>query len=126
MQNAMMVASIFGPFLMILGIWMLFYQDNLTKVCTSVKNTPGLLYVIGVINLLMGLFVLSQYSSWMWGLPFLVTLFGWVILIRGLCSFFIPHFLTHKKALSSSYLKLKGVILLVWGFGMCWLAFWMQ
>ena len=123
MQSAMWLASIFGPFLMIMGIWMLFYRENMMKVCTSVKNTPGIMYMMGVLNLLVGLTVISEFNEWAWNLPVLVTLFGWVVLIRGVMAFFVPHFLC-KKTMEAQTLQIKSLIVLVWGFGMCWLAFW--
>lgn len=125
MQNAMGMASIFGPFLVIVGIWMLFYHANMMKVITSVKTTPGVMYMMGVVNVLIGLTVLNQFNMWAWGLSLLVTIFGLVVLIRGLLGFFMPQFLVHKKVTAESYLKIKGIVVLVWGFGMCWLAFWM-
>jgi len=125
MQNAIGIASVFGPFLMILGIWMLFYHDNMMKVCTSAKNTPGVLYLTGVINLLIGLAVLSHFNMWGWGLPLLVTLFGWFMVLRGLMVFFLPQLLIRKTLSKPKTLTIKGIIFLVWGFGMCWLAYWM-
>ncbi|MBS0604730.1 MAG: hypothetical protein JSS60_06810 [Verrucomicrobia bacterium] len=95
------------------------------KVCTSVKNTPGVMYMMGVVNLLIGLTVLSQFNMWAWQLSLLVTIFGWVVLIRGLMAFFVPQFLVKKTMSKAQTLKIKGIIVLVWGFGMCWLAFWM-
>ena len=125
MQNAMWLASIFGPLLMILGVWMLFYHDNIVKVCASVKNTPCCLYVMSIINLLIGLTILNQFNVWMMGLSILVTLLGWFTLIRGLMALFVPHVLM-KWAHDPSWMKVKGIVPLVWGFGLCWLAFWMQ
>jgi hypothetical protein len=125
MQNAMWLASIFGPFLMILGIWMLFYRDNMMKVCNSIKSTPGLLYFSGILNLLIGLIVISEFSFWSWGLTVLVTLLGWALLVRGLMIFFLPQFLLKKTMGDGEMLRVKGVIILIWGFGLTWLAFWM-
>jgi hypothetical protein len=125
MQNAMSIASIFGPFLLIMGIWMLFYHANMMKVLASTKSTPGVLYVMGVINLLIGLTVLSGFNMWMWGPALLVTIFGWAITIRGLLAFFMPQFLVNKPMTDTNYLKVKGFIVLLWGIGMCWFAFWM-
>ncbi len=116
------VATIFGPFLMILGIWMLCYQANVKKVITSVKSTPGLMYVMGIINTLIGLAVLSTFNMWMPNLTILVTLFGWVIFLRGLLVFFAPQMLFSKTVTSPGYLKIKGVVFVVWGFGLSWIA----
>jgi len=126
MQNAMWLASIFGPLLMIIGIWMLFYHDNMAKVCTSCKNTPAVQYLMGFINLLIGLTILSQYNGWAWDLPLLVTLLGWVMLVRGLMALFVPQLLMKLSMSDPGWLKIKGIIPLIWGFGLCWLAFWMQ
>lgn len=125
MQSAMNMASIFGPFLLVLGIWKLFYHSNAMKVIASVKNSPASMYILGILNLLFGLTVLNQYNNWMWGLPLLVTILGWVLLIRGLLFYFMPHCLFHKNVTSGNAIKVKGVILLVWGFALCWFAFWM-
>jgi hypothetical protein len=123
MQHAMCLASIFGPFLMILGFWKLFYRSNVTKVITSIKTTPGVMYMLGVINLLVGLTVVSMFNMWVWNISLLVTLVGWALLVRGLLAFFFPQVLVHKKMATPGYFKVKGVVLLVWGFFLCWFAF---
>lgn len=125
MQNAMWLASVFGPFLMILGVWMLFYHDNMVKICASAKNTPCVIYVLALVNMLIGLTILSQFNVWMWGLSILLTLFGWFTLIRGIMGLFVPQVLL-KWAHDPSWMKVKGIVPLVWGFGLCWFAFWMQ
>ena len=125
MQNALWLASIFGPFLMILGVWKLLCSKEAMKVCTSMKANPCCVHMMGVINVLVGLTILSQFQMWSMGLSVLVTLFGWVVLIRGLLALFAPHYLCKKNMSHKNCLKVKGVIALVWGFGMCWLAFWM-
>ncbi len=125
MQNAIWLGSIFGPFLMILGIWMLFYRDNMMKVVASIKGNPGTLYLIGILNLFVGLVAISEFNEWSWGLSTLVTLFGWVLLARGLMVFFLPQVMLKKSMAHGDMLNVKAIIILVWGFGMSWLAFWM-
>jgi hypothetical protein len=112
--------------LMIIGVWMLFYHENMMKVCTSCKNTPVAQYIMGIINMIVGLVILNTYNMWAWNLPLLVTLLGWVTLVRGVMALFIPHLLTKLSMSDPGWLKVKGIIPLVWGFGLCWLAFWMQ
>lgn len=122
----MMVASVFGPLLLIIGIWMLFYCDNMAKVCTSCKNTPACQYMWGVMNMLFGLVVINMYNMWGWNLAALVSLLGWVMLIRGVLALFAPHMLMKMGTKDKGWCKVKGIIPLVWGFGLCWLAFWTQ
>lgn len=124
MQNAMFLAAIFGPFLLIMGVWMLFYHENVSKMITSLKNTPAVFCVTGVINLLVGLTVINQFNIWSWTLAALVTLFGWWMLVRGLMVFFLPQLLIKLTMSNGKWVKIKGIIPLVWGFLLCWFAFW--
>lgn len=125
-QNAMMLSSIFGPLLMIMGVWMLFYHENLVKVCTSIKNTPASQHLMGYINMLVGLTIINHYNIWAWNLALLITLLGWLMLVRGLLTHFLPQLYFKISMNDPSWLRIKGIIPLAWGLGLCWLAFWMR
>lgn len=123
MQNALWLASIFGPFLVIVGLWMLLYSDNLEKIVASIKNSPGTFYVIGVANLLVGFTIISQYNMWHWDGSFLVTLLGWVLVLRGVLSLFVPQLLIKVTMSHGGMTKFMGIIPFIWGIALCWLAF---
>jgi len=125
MQNAMWLASIFGPMMVILGLWMLLYADNLTKVWTAIKGSPAMFYLISIVNLLIGLTILSQYDMWSSDAYVLVTLLGWVQVIRGVMGLFVPQLLIKLTMSNAGYMKGMGLIPLVWGLALCWLAFFM-
>jgi len=125
MQNALWLASIFGPLLAIVGLWMLLYHDNMMKVCNSAKSTPAIFYMSGWLNLLIGLVIVSQYNVWSMSLAFLVTLLGWVMIIRGILALFIPQLLMQLTMGKNSWCKVMGIIPFVWGLLLCWFAFYM-
>ncbi|MGE0670634.1 MAG: hypothetical protein AB7H48_01725 [Parachlamydiales bacterium] len=125
MQNAMWLASIFGPLMVINGLWMLFYHDNISKIMTSIKNTPALFHCCAMINLLLGLAIVSQYNMWMMALPVFVTLLGWWLIIRGVMSLFVPQMMIKMMMGKGVNTKAWGVVTFVWGLLLCWLAFWM-
>src|SRR5580658_10234852 len=80
MENAAMwLASIFGPLMVIIGLWKLLYSEAFTKVLNSVKNSHGIMYYTSVIYLWVGFTVLSQYDMWDMGILVLVTLLGWAM-----------------------------------------------
>ena len=124
MDQAMYLAGIFGPFLMIFGLWMLFYHDNVMKLITSMKQVPSLLWVSGTINMLIGLAVLNSWNEWSWSLYVLLTIFGWFCLLRGLMIFFVPQIFIQLAMSNSHWLQIRGVLPLIWGFAMCWMVFW--
>jgi hypothetical protein len=123
MQNALWIASIFGPLLAIIGLWMLLYGENLMKVITSVKNTPGVFYVNGIMNLIIGLAVLSQYNLWTWNPAILVTILGWVMILRGVFVLYAPQLVIQCTMTHPSVIKVMGIIPFIWGLALCWLAF---
>ncbi len=124
-NNAMWIATSFGPFLTIIGLWMLFYTDNAIKVWQSFKSTPGAFSLHAALNLLIGLVILSQYDMWTADRYVIVTLLGWFMLLRGVLIFFLPQFVL-KMTLGSgkeSRFKMVALIPLAWGVILFWMAF---
>lgn len=122
MQSAQWLASIFGPFMAIVGLWMLLYSNNLIKVYSGVKSSPSTLYFRGILNLLVGLTILSNYDYWSLNPEVLVTLLGWMMVIRGILTLFMPQ-LVIRVMENNEYSKVKGLIPLVWGLALCWVAY---
>lgn len=122
MQNPVWLASIFGPLLAISGLWMLLYHENFNKVLSSVRNTPGVLYVITFLNLFFGLFILNSYNVWRWQPGLIITLLGWSMIVRAVLLFFIPQLVIKTTMSSHSFVKIMGVIPLIWGLLLCWVA----
>jgi len=123
MENAMWLGSIFGPLLLIMGIWILSYAQNVVKILASVKNSPAAFWMTGFVNLLVGLTIISLYNYWMANLAFLVTLLGWVMFLRGLLVFFFPKVVFMTLDTRVKTVRLWGLLPLIWGFGLCWLSF---
>jgi len=123
MQNAAWLASIFGPFMAILGLWMLLYSSNLLKIWSGIKSSPSAVYFHGVINLLLGLVVLSLYDMWSFNPEVLVTLLGWVMVIRGIFTLYMPQLVVRLTMENHDFVKVMGLIPLVWGLALCWVAY---
>lgn len=121
--EAMWLAGVFGPLLAIVGAWMIVLNDSCLKVIASMKATPGAFYLSGIINLLIGITMVSMYNVWACDAGLLVTLLGWVFLVRGFLNLFAPHFLMKWTMSDSTAVKLMGVIPFIWGLALCWFAF---
>lgn len=123
MGNPVGIASIFGPILVIMGIWGLLYQDNVKKVAESVKKNPSILYLGGVVNLIVGLTIIHISPEWNLNISVLVTILGWLLFIRGLTVFFLPNLILKMvKAQSNAYVFF-GLVSIVWGLALCWMAY---
>lgn len=119
-QEAMCLASILGPFLILQGLWTLFYRDNVVKVWTSIKNTPAVLYLISFLNLLVGLIIVHTYNMWMMDMSVFVTLLGWVVLLRAFIGIFMPQMF--MKMFTNKWITPHGVVTLVLGLFLGWYA----
>ncbi len=119
MQLAHYWAQVFGPFLIVMGIWMLFYHDNMTKIMTSIKNSPACFHLLGVLQFLLGMIMVTQCNLWQLSLALLVTLLGWLFIVRGVMSLFFPQVLM-KMMHQGKGSRFCGVVPLVWGIALFW------
>ncbi len=123
MDEAYALSCIFGPFLVIQGLWMMVQRKNCMKICESIRKTPAAIYVVGWTSLLVGLVMVEQFNLWQANLLIFVTLLGWAYLLRGLVVFFAPQLFLkcemHEKKLFTTW----AVVRLVWGLILVWIAF---
>src|SRR5579883_643766 len=121
MDQLMFVATIFGPYQLVVGLWMLVHRKNCLKVYDSIRKTPAAIYVMGWTSLLLGLFIVTTFNYWMWNVSLFVPTLGWAYIIRGVIILFIPQlFLTDKN--ENSRLSIGAVLRLIWGAGLVWIA----
>lgn len=123
METGIWLAKVFGPFLAIVGLWMLLYGDNFVKIMTSIKNSASGLYFSALINMLLGLVIINMFNMWWMDMTFFVTLLGWVLFIRGLCGLFAPHFLHKMFMHNHNFMKVVGIIPFIWGLLLIWAGF---
>lgn len=123
MDSAVMLAKVFGPFLAIIGLWMLLYGDNLVKIMTTMKNSPPSVYLAAIVTLLIGLFMINTYNSWSMDIYFFVTLLGWAMFLRGVLGFFLPQVLVLLFMKNTAWIKVMGIFPFVWGLILIWAGF---
>lgn len=122
MTSALVIAKIFGPFLALLGLWMLLFGAHAAKVVNSIKNSPAAQYGSSVINLLLGLAVISSYNQWGPSPMVFITILGWAMFVRGILGLYMPQF-TVNTILSPKWSKLMGLVPLILGLILIWLGF---
>jgi hypothetical protein len=119
MQIAQYWAHVFGPFLSIIGLWMLLYKDNFLKIAASIKASPASFYILGVFQLFIGLILVTQCNIWVINKVILVTILGWFLLLRGIVSLFVPQLLL-KLLPKGKKVQWIGLLPLVWGILLYW------
>jgi hypothetical protein len=85
------LGKLLGLFTLITSFWLLTErQTTISTIPALLGNRPAMV-IFAIIALAGGLAVVLAHSVWSGGaLPLLVTLIGWVMLIRGVLFLFLP------------------------------------
>lgn len=92
MPHTAFLARLIGLFSMIVAVSLALHKHTtMETVATMLQNAP-LLLTVGFISLAAGLAVVLSHNVWRSGLlALIVTLAGWVFLLRGVAILALPH-----------------------------------
>lgn len=118
-------AQLIGLYLLISSIGELIYQPRYRKLIHEAIASPMLIQVTGSMNLLFGLIILVLHHVWVAEWPIVITIIGWVLLIRGILRLFAPHVCIHfaKWLLENRGLLLTSWIEFIVGCYLVWVGF---
>ena len=111
MDISIYLARVFGIYLVVACVAMLVNRKHLPKVLEGFYNNLGLVVFSGFIHLFLGLLVVVAHNVWTQDFRSLVTLMGWVGMIKGGLRVFVP---TKISRFREEFVG--GKKLIVWGF----------
>ena len=69
---------------------MMFHRQAVVEMATGLLRDPKMLFVLGLITLVAGLAMVLAHNLWSGGvLPVVVTVVGWITLLKGLLFLFM-------------------------------------
>ena len=90
MQTSIFIAQLLGPLYVVVGLALLL-RPKLFRVFVQEFNATGvLMYLAGFLGLLAGLALVLIHNVWALDWRLIITLIGWVALIRALVTIFWP------------------------------------
>jgi len=118
------IFQILGLVYLSVGLGILINPGFYKKVIDSFTDNPLAIYFGGIMAVIAGYFLITLSSGWAWGWPLLITIIGWIALLKGIWFFIFPkatvHFARHmgEKCLSTGGLValVIGVWFLILGF----------
>lgn len=90
MDHSIFLAKIIGPYCIIAALGIFFNRDIYQKMMEDFSNDAALLYLGGAIALLIGFLVVLTHNIWVAGWPVMITIFGWLGIIKGSWLFIFP------------------------------------
>ncbi len=85
------LARLLGLFAIVVALAMITYKQQTVETITAMMSNPVAVYAVGLIAVATGLALVLAHNVWSGGaLPVVVTLVGWLSLIKGLACLFLP------------------------------------
>ncbi len=127
MENSLFLAKILGPYITIIALAFLFNPKLYQKILDDFCKNSALIYLSGVFAFLFGLLIVLFHHVWVsW--PVVITVFGWVGLIKGIWLIIFPNTLMkfipiyqRKTSIITIGLIIAlflGVLLIIKGYGL--------
>lgn len=86
------LARLIGLFAVIVAASVAMHKEGTLLTVASIVQTAPLLMILGFVGLAAGLAMVLSHNVWRGGLlAILVTLAGWIILLRGVAMLALPH-----------------------------------
>jgi hypothetical protein len=118
-RQTVFLARLFGLGMTIIAIWILADEADLSTIVQQLVRDRPATFLLSLICLISGLAVVVGHQVWSGGIaPVLVTLVGWLLLLRGLVLLLLPANLLESLAdalVGARWLYFAGTVALVLG-----------
>ena len=121
------IFQLFGIAYLVMGIGGVIKRDAYIKLMDDFSKSMGLLFVTGLLTITVGFIMVTFHNVWVMGWTVIITIFGWIALIKGIVILMFPGFyfrifdsMKKRKMMMRIYpifVLLIGVFLLLLGFG---------
>jgi hypothetical protein len=89
-QTSIFLAKLIGPILVTIGVAMLLNQEHYRAMAEGAVRNRALTYFAGVLGMFAGLAVVLTHNVWTLNWPVIITLLGWLALVRGAIRVLFP------------------------------------
>ncbi|MEK7114972.1 MAG: hypothetical protein AAB847_01275 [Patescibacteria group bacterium] len=107
MELSIFLAKLFGLYLIIVSLAALVNRKKIQSFIDSASENIPLLFVSGVIFLILGLAVVISHNIWVADWPVLITILGWLTLVKACLRLFFPEKI---KPLAMRFIKAVPVV----------------
>lgn len=122
---SMFLAQVIGCYLFLVGLAMLIHQHRFKKLMSDFLSHPTLISLSSSMSLVAGLLIIVDHNIWVGQWPIVVTLVGWILVLRGIFRLFFPDaFIKTMKDLleKAPYMVMCWVRILI-GLYLIWAGF---
>jgi hypothetical protein len=107
MPTSIFLAKLIGPILVIVGLGVLVNRKSLDALAQEIFRSHALLFLLGAMDLAAGLAIVLTHNVWTADWRVIITLLGWLMIIRGAVRILIPD---RVKGFGAKMLKNKNAV----------------
>ncbi len=89
-ENAMKIAEILGPIVLLMGLSMLIYAPQWRKLQDRWAKDHFELFTMMLLSGILGLIIINMYNVWEWNIWLIVTICGWSAFLKSVVYFLLP------------------------------------
>lgn len=116
MDNTIILARVCGIMCLVVGLTAI-NKSFITSVINELENSKAMFWFAGFVAALLGAIVLALYSAWSPHWRVLITILGWLSLLKGVVIMLAPASLMsfYRKFKTSGIIVFSGIIGLLVG-----------
>ena len=92
------LAELLGLYIALVGVVTIVKPRAMRDVLMAFVAQHPLLFLLATLRVLIGLAIVLGHNRWPGVLPIVVTLIGWITLLRGIVMWLVPHETERKMA----------------------------
>lgn len=90
MDTSILIAKFMGPVMLAASLSMLINRDLVTRIFEDFADSPGMIFLAGIMALLTGLTLVIFHNIWAANWTVIITIFGWIAIFGGLMRMMFP------------------------------------
>jgi len=117
MNITLVLTEILGILFTVIGISMAVNRKTACAALQEITRDQGVLWLWGIMALIIGAVFVSLNNLWTSGLPLVVTIVGWIALVKGIFILFFPRAAVslYRKCAKENIMVLCGFVVLIIG-----------
>ena len=126
MANSIFLARLLGPILLAVGAGILINPKPFHTMAGEVVRSVTLVYLFGLFDFAAGLAIVLTHNVWVANWRVLITLLGWLLLIRGAVRILEPESIMRfagKVMRNKRVVPISGVVTGVLGLVLCYFGY---